>query len=122
MSNSRLTEEQEAKLAAILEDHLKGLNFINIKITSSSKTKNALDIVCTGTGDGNAPLAHKGTAMLRGHGLVLNLKPCWGLSSDDHDRYAGMFKDIAEAIDKANEQEGPSEGAQQGDTNNVEEP
>ena len=120
MSNSRLTEEQEAKLAAILEDHLKGLNFINIKITSSSKDKNALDIVCTGTGRGNTPIAHKGTAVLNGDSIVMSLKPCWGLSSEDHDRYAGMFNVIAEAIVMANEQEG-RQGAQQGDDNHVEE-
>lgn len=121
MEERHLTEEQEARLASVLEGHLKELQFTNIKITSS-KSKGALDIVCTGTGaGGNAPIAHKGVAVLQDGNLVVNLKPCWGLSSDDHDRYAGMFKDIAEAIDKANEQEGPGDGAQQGDTNNVEE-
>lgn len=120
MEGDRLTEEQEARIATRLEAHLKSRNFINIKITSSSKDKNALDIVCTGTGRGNMPIAHKGTAVLNGDSIVMSLKPCWGLSSEDHDRYAGMLKDIAKAIDKANEQEG-QQGAQQGDDNHVEE-
>ena len=114
MEERHLTEEQEARLASVLEDHLKGLNFINIKITSSSKTKNALDIVCTGTGDGNAPIAHKGVAVLQGDSMVLNLKLCWGLTGDDHARYSGMFKEIGEAIDKANKQEGTGDGTHQG--------
>lgn len=53
--------------------------------------------------------------------MVLNLKPCWGLTGDDHARYSGMFKEIGEAIDKANKQEGTGDGTPQGGYDDVEE-
>ena len=121
MEERHLTEEQEARLASVLEEHLKELRFRNIKITTSTKTKGALDIVCTGTGEGNAPIAHKGVAVLQGDNMVLNLKPCWGLTGEDHARYSGMFKEIGEAIDKANKQEGTGDGTHQGGYDDVEE-
>lgn len=122
MEEGHLTEEQEARIASLLEERLKELRFRNIKITTSTERKGALNIVCTGTGEGNAPIAHKGVAVLQGDSMALSLKPCWGLSGEDHARYLGMFKEIGEAIEKANKQEGLGDGPKQGENNHGEEP
>lgn len=106
-----LSEAFEATVAAKVEGRLKALHYTNINITSS-KDENALDIVCTGTGHGNAPIAHKGQALMTEDGVTIKLSPCWGLSSEDHSRYAGMFGDISKAIEAANDKEGEQDPQQ----------